>query len=78
MSFNGAGYLKPSVEYFVEVGREGPTNRRVVDVVVPIGKWIQEQDADQWVLCQGKAISFIMDRYIVSDEIYTLLVLKWS
>lgn len=78
MSYNGAGYLKPSVEYFTEVGHDGPTGRRVIDVVIPIGKWIQQQPEDQWYKCQGPAISFIMDRYIVSDELYTIMVLKWS
>lgn len=77
MSFNGASYLKPSVEYFTEVGRDGATGWRVVDVVIPIGKWIREQPSDQWAVRQDPAMSFIMDRYVVSDELYTVMVLKW-
>ena len=77
MSFNGAGKFMPMPEkYFEVVGTYGPTGHRVVDVSMEISAWILQQPGHQWKPVDDRHSPVFCERYAVSDELYTLLLLR--
>ena len=79
MSFNGAARFMPMPENYLEVvGTYGPTGYRVVDVSIEISAWILQQPCYQWKPVDDRYGPVFCDRYAVSDELYTLLVLRWA
>lgn len=82
MSFNGAGKFRPqSLSYHQVVGIYGPTGDRVIDVGADISKWILAQPIHLWKFSYDDTLDkppAFCDRYVISDELYTLLLLKWA
>ena len=82
MSVNGAHLLRPIPRsYYEVVGIYGPTGDRLIDVGADIAQWIQVQPIHLWKFSYddtlGKPPAFC-DRYVISDDLYTLLLLKWA
>lgn len=79
MSFAGAGKLRhPSLSFCEVVGTYGPTGNRVIDVGGDISKWIHEQPVHLWKSEYDRSSPVFCDRYVIADELYTLLLLRWS
>lgn len=80
MSVNGASRLKPVLStYHQVIGSYGPTGDRVLYVGSDISKWIEEQPAHLWKNEYLKGgISSFRDCYIIADELYTLMLLRWA
>jgi hypothetical protein len=78
VSFSDAYYLRPrSPTYFKLEGMYGPTNNRVIEVGKDISNWIREQPGDWWTPRRDLG-GLYHDSYIIADELYTLLLLRWA
>lgn len=56
-----------------------PAGHVVVDATRAVGKWIEEQPIHMWKFDTIPADqALMMDRYVMSERLYTLLVLRWS
>ncbi len=68
--------------YLVEQTVDGlpppPTGYVTVDVITNIGQWIEQHPISMWKPGDVPAYNGMMDRYTISEELYTLLVLRWS
>ena len=53
-----------------------PDGYCVVDVNTPIGEWIQAQPIHHWK--DAESLTFLRDRYVISDVLYTAMSLRWS
>ena len=55
-----------------------PDGYVTVDVMGEVARWIEEQAIHMWKFGDVPAYSFGMERYTISEELYTMMALKWS
>lgn len=55
-----------------------PDGYVIVDALGEIGRWIEQQPVHMWKYGDVPAYSGAMDRWIISEQLYTLMALKWS
>lgn len=62
-----------------ETDYEPSDRHHVIDVEHMVADWIEEQSVDQWRhIIRDSGMSWGYYRYIVSEELLTLLILTWS
>ena len=57
---------------------EPPAGYLTVDVSIEVSRWIQEQAISQWKFATIPAYGVARERFTISEELYTMAVLKWS
>lgn len=55
-----------------------PDGYLTVDVNWEVARWLNNQPIDMWKLCDVPAYSMSMERYTISEKLYTMMALKWS
>ena len=55
-----------------------PAGYLVVDVIPEISQWIQTQPAHRWKWGEEVARDFIYTRYIIAEELYTWIRMRWA
>lgn len=55
-----------------------PDGYVTVDVTYPAFQWLETQPISEWKYDNIPAYSGHMDRFIISERLFTLLVLRWS
>lgn len=55
-----------------------PKGYLVVDALGEVGRWIEQQPIHMWKYGDVPAYSGAMDRWIISEQLYTLMALKWT
>ena len=55
-----------------------PEGYLTVDVAGEVAMWIEEQAIHMWKHGDVPAYAFGMERYTVSEQLYTMMALRWS
>lgn len=55
-----------------------PDGYVTIDVITDISIWIEKQPIHMWKYGDVPAYSGHMDRFTISEELYTWLVVKWT
>lgn len=55
-----------------------PDGYITVDVGYEVARWLNDQPIHMWKFCDVPAYSMSMERYTVSEQLYTMMALKWS
>ena len=78
-----SGELRPrkkfiKIDQTVDKMPAAPEGYVTVDVVGEVARWIEDQAIHLWKFGDVPAYNSMMDRYTISDELYTMMALKWS
>lgn len=55
-----------------------PDGYVTIDATYPVFQWLEQQPLSEWKFDDVPAYSGHCDRFIISEQLYTLLVLRWS
>lgn len=55
-----------------------PAGYVTVDVITEISQWIEQHPLSMWKPGDVPAYNPMMDRFTISEELYTLMALKWA
>ena len=66
------------VDQSVDKLQAPPKGYLTVDVVGEVAMWIEEQAIHMWKHGDIPAYAFGMERYTVSEQLYTMIALRWS
>lgn len=70
--------IKPTKFFIVDNMSSVPAGHVTIEVSPNVARWVEQQPLSMWKFEDTPTNSVMMNRYIVSEKLYTLLAVKWS